>query len=212
MRITRRQFELGGAVDGAVRSMKFEKCTECRDNSQKVVHRACTGQGLPRGVSSSPTVMGRAMGCVRNLRSLTGILLQPTKGPPRLRAEDSATRPPLTQPWALRDGRGYVAMDVQYKEAHATKSLRREVVRSSPSVDAIGGGGGEGVKNFVRTPPPPAHARPCLSTGRALNRCFEEILGPLFLWSIEDGVFVECLYRERGKEGLSRVCDSALCS
>ena len=62
-----------------------------------------------------------------------------------------------------------------------------------------------------RVPPPPlAHARPCLSTGWALNRRFEEILGPLFLWSrMEDWVFVECLYREKG---LSRVCDSALCS
>ena len=52
------------------------------------------------------------------------------------------------------------------------------------------------------TPPPPlAHARPCLSTGWTLNRCFEEILGPLFLWSrMEDWVFVECLYRERGAQ------------
>ena len=32
-------------------------------------------------------------------------------------------------------------------------------------------------------PPPLAHGRPCLSTGWALNRRFEEILGPLFLWS-----------------------------
>ena len=49
------------------------------------------------------------------------------------------------------------------------------------------------------TPPPLAHARPCLSTGWALNRRFEEILGPLFLWSrMGDWVFVECLYRERG--------------
>ena len=46
-------------------------------------------------------------------------------------------------------------------------------------------------------PPPLAHARPCLSTGWALNRRFEEILGPLFLWSrMEDWVYVECLYRE----------------
>ena len=52
------------------------------------------------------------------------------------------------------------------------------------------------------TPPPPlAHAPPCLSTGGALNRCFEEILGPLFLWSrMEDWVFVEQLYRERGAQ------------
>ena len=50
-------------------------------------------------------------------------------------------------------------------------------------------------------PPPLAHARPCLSTGWALNRRFEEILGPLFLWSrMEDWVFVECLYRERGAQ------------
>ena len=50
-------------------------------------------------------------------------------------------------------------------------------------------------------PPPPAHARPCLSTGWALNRRFEEILGPLFLWSrMEDWVFVERLYRERGAQ------------
>ena len=49
------------------------------------------------------------------------------------------------------------------------------------------------------TPPPLAHARPCLSTGWALNRRFEEILGPLFLWSrMEDWVSVERLYRERG--------------
>ena len=52
----------------------------------------------------------------------------------------------------------------------------------------------------AHSPPPPlAHARPCLSTGWALNRRFEEILGPLFLWSrMEDWVSVECLYRERG--------------
>ena len=49
--------------------------------------------------------------------------------------------------------------------------------------------------------PPLAHARPCLSTGRALNRRSEEILGPLFLWSrMEDWVFVERLYRERGAQ------------
>ena len=48
-------------------------------------------------------------------------------------------------------------------------------------------------------PAPPAHARPCLSTGWALNRRFEEILGPLFLWStMEDRVSVERSYRERG--------------
>ena len=52
----------------------------------------------------------------------------------------------------------------------------------------------------VSYPPPPlAHARPCLSTGWALNRRSEEILGPLCLWSrMEDWVFVERLYRERG--------------
>ena len=50
-------------------------------------------------------------------------------------------------------------------------------------------------------PPPLAHARPCLSTGWALNLRFEEILAPLFLWSrMEDWVFVECLYRERGAQ------------
>ena len=49
------------------------------------------------------------------------------------------------------------------------------------------------------TPPPFAHARPCLSTGWALNCRFEEIMGPLFLWSrMEDWVSVERLYRERG--------------
>ena len=59
-------------------------------------------------------------------------------------------------------------------------------------------------------PPPLAHAWPCLSTGWALNRRFEEILGPLFLWSrMEDWVFVERLYRERGAQS-SHVCDSAL--
>ena len=54
----------------------------------------------------------------------------------------------------------------------------------------------------VAIPPPPfAQARPCLSTGWALNRRFEEILGPLFLWSrMEDWVFVERLYRERGAQ------------
>ena len=49
-------------------------------------------------------------------------------------------------------------------------------------------------------PPPPslAHARPCLSTGWALNRRSEEIFGALFWWStMEDWVFVEHLYRER---------------
>ena len=50
-------------------------------------------------------------------------------------------------------------------------------------------------------PPPPAHARPCLSTRWALNS-FEEILGPLFLWSrMEDWVFGERLCRERGAQG-----------
>ena len=39
-----------------------------------------------------------------------------------------------------------------------------------------------------------AHARPCLSIGWALNCRFEEILGPLFLWSrMEDWVSVERL-------------------
>ena len=56
-------------------------------------------------------------------------------------------------------------------------------------------------RGLVPTPPPLAHARPCLSTGWALNRHFEEILGPLFLWSrMEDWVFVERLYRERGAQ------------
>ena len=41
-----------------------------------------------------------------------------------------------------------------------------------------------GSTSEAQVPPPPlAHARPCLSTGWALNRRFEEILGPLFLWS-----------------------------
>ena len=53
--------------------------------------------------------------------------------------------------------------------------------------------------HFHVPPPPLAHARRCLSTGWALNRLFEEILGPLFLWSrMEDRVSVERLYRERG--------------
>ena len=52
-----------------------------------------------------------------------------------------------------------------------------------------------------RYPPPFAHARPCLRTWWALNRCFEEILGPLFLWSrMDDWVFVARLYRERGAQ------------
>ena len=47
---------------------------------------------------------------------------------------------------------------------------------------------------FLPPPPSLAHARPCLSTGWALNRRFEEILGPLFLWSrMEDWVSVERL-------------------
>ena len=59
-------------------------------------------------------------------------------------------------------------------------------------------------------PPPLAHARPCLSTGWALNCRFEEILGPLFLWSrMEDWVSAE---RCTGKEGLIHVCDGAFCS
>ena len=34
-----------------------------------------------------------------------------------------------------------------------------------------------------------------------MNRRFEEILGPLFLWfRMEDWVFVERLYRERGAQ------------
>ena len=49
--------------------------------------------------------------------------------------------------------------------------------------------------NTSYPPPPPAHARPCLSTGWALNRRFKEILGPLFSWSrMEDWVFVERLH------------------
>ena len=40
-----------------------------------------------------------------------------------------------------------------------------------------------------------------LSTGWALNHRFEEMLGPLFLWSrLEDWVFVEHLYRARGAQ------------
>ena len=50
-------------------------------------------------------------------------------------------------------------------------------------------------------PPPFAHARPCPSTGWALNRRSEETLGPLFLWSrMEDWAFVERLGRERGAQ------------
>ena len=57
-------------------------------------------------------------------------------------------------------------------------------------------------RGILKVPPPPlAHARPCPSTGWALKRCFEEIMGPLFLWSrMEDWVFVERLYRERGAQ------------
>ena len=55
------------------------------------------------------------------------------------------------------------------------------------------------MNEWMGTPPPLVRARPCLSTGWALNRRFEEILGPLFLWSrMEDWVFVQRLYRERG--------------
>ena len=64
---------------------------------------------------------------------------------------------------------------------------------------------------FTFLPPPPlAHVRPGLSTGWALNRRFEENLGPPFLWSrMEDWVFVERLYR---KKGVINVCDGAFCS
>ena len=85
-------------------------------------------------------------------------------------------------------------------------------LRASPSLSAFKAQTAEGVMGlrvvavcakvrlFCHVPPPPlAHARPCLSTGWALNRRFEEILGPLFLWSrMEDWVSVERLYRERG--------------
>ena len=68
---------------------------------------------------------------------------------------------------------------------------------------SVGGGGMQFTAcQPTRVPPPPfAHARPCLSTGWALNHRFEEILGPLFLWSrMEDWVFVQRLYRERGAQ------------
>ena len=42
----------------------------------------------------------------------------------------------------------------------------------------------------IQVPPPLAHARPCLSTEWALNRRFEEIFGPLFLWSRKEGLGV----------------------
>ena len=51
-------------------------------------------------------------------------------------------------------------------------------------------------------PPPLAHAQPCLSTGWALNRRFEEILGPLFLWSRKEGLGV-CRALVQGKRGSS---------
>ena len=49
-------------------------------------------------------------------------------------------------------------------------------------------------------PPPPPCACTALSKhGVGVEPPFEEILGPLFLWSrMEDWVFVERLYRERG--------------
>ena len=58
---------------------------------------------------------------------------------------------------------------------------------------------------LVFLPPPPlAHARLSVSTVWALfclNRRFQQILGPLFLWSkMEDGVLVQRLYRERGAQ------------
>ena len=49
-------------------------------------------------------------------------------------------------------------------------------------------------------PPPFAHARPCLSTGWALNRRFEEILGPLCSWSRKEGLGV-CRALVQGKRG-----------
>ena len=49
-------------------------------------------------------------------------------------------------------------------------------------------------------PPPPAHARPCLSTGWALNRRFEEILGPLFLL-VQNGGLGVCRVFVQGKRG-----------
>ena len=48
-------------------------------------------------------------------------------------------------------------------------------------------------------PPPLAHARPCLSTGWALNRRFEEILGPLFL--VQNGGLGVCRVFVQGKRG-----------
>ena len=75
------------------------------------------------------------------------------------------------------------------ERAEASKEEVRTSVPPPPSPPRNGSG----------TPPPLAHARPCLSTGWALNRRFEETLGPLFLWSkMEDWVSVERLYRERG--------------
>ena len=48
-------------------------------------------------------------------------------------------------------------------------------------------------------PHPPCACMALSKHGWALNSRFEEILGPLFLWSrMEDWVFVERLYRERG--------------
>ena len=41
---------------------------------------------------------------------------------------------------------------------------------------------------YIPAPLPLAHARPCLSTGWALNCRFEQILGPLFLWSRLDTI------------------------
>ena len=78
--------------------------------------------------------------------------------------------------------------------ARCTLNLMMELMEPGMSV-------GSGCLLVIIPPPPFAHARPCLSTGWALNHCFEELLGPLFLWSrMEDWVFFECLYRERGAQ------------
>ena len=49
-------------------------------------------------------------------------------------------------------------------------------------------------------PPPPAHARPCLSTGWALNRRFEEIVGTA-VFVVQNGGLGVCRAFVQGKRG-----------
>ena len=61
-------------------------------------------------------------------------------------------------------------------------------------------------------PPPVAQARACPSTQWALNRCFQDFSGPLFLWSrMQDWAFVTHFVEGR-RGSFIHVCDCAFCS